>query len=329
MGVSSFLRPALGMGMAMALLTGCGSSQSPLGPAGTPQTGSSVRVDQARGSWVSPEAKSAKELLYISNFNGSQGIANIYAYPKEKLVGQILGIDGAVGMCVDSKGDVFVTQRFATSVYEYAHGGTTPIATLDDGYESGTCSVDPTTGNLAVGNITTNFEIFPYEGSGTFGTPTVYSAPNGFASVNSVGYDNKGNLFFQGSNSSNGDIEGELAKGSANAKLLSLNVTIGSPGQVQWDGKYITFTDRLDADIYEVSVSGSAGTVVGSTLLNLSNDQDRAGWISTKLKAVFVPQFNSNEVLVFKYPSGTPVAKKTINTGLDGPWGITLSIAKK
>jgi hypothetical protein len=327
MGISPLFRRALGIGAAATMLAGCGGSPTTLGPSGIGESPAGRGIAPARsGSWISPAAKGAKSLLYASNFNSSQGTVNIYSYPKEQLVGMLSGIDGAVGMCVDSAGDVFFPQRFADTVYEYAHGGTTPIATLNDGYESGTCSVDPTTGNLAVGNIASNFAIFPYEGSGKFGTPTIYSAPSGFSSVNSVGYDNDGNLFFQGSNCCNGTEEGWLPKGASSAEELNLSVTIGGPGQVQWDGKYITFTDRLDADIYEVTASGSTGTVVGSLKLNLTNDQDRAGWIATALKSkvVFVPQFNSNEILVFKYPSGKAISKKTI-TGLNGAWGVTLS----
>jgi hypothetical protein len=329
MSISFCLRPALAIGAAAALLTGCGGSTSPFSPSSIQPNaiGRSLASGHSR-SWMSPAAKVAKQLLYVSNLNNSQGTINVYSYSKEQLVGQLSGIDGPVGMCVDSSGDVFIPQRFSGSVYEYAHGGTTPIATLNDGYESGTCSIDPTTGNLAVGDIATNFEIFPYEGSGKFGSPTVYSAPSGFASVNSVGYDNDGNLFFQGSNTDNGTEEGWLPKGASSAVQLNLNVTIGGPGQVQWDGKYITFTDRLDADIYEVTASGSTGTVVGSLKLGLTSDQDRAGWIAPALKIVFVPQFNSNEVLVFKYPSGKAVSKETI-TGLDGAWGVTLSTAAK
>jgi hypothetical protein len=320
---SFFVRPALGLSVAAALLTGCGGSQSPFGPSAAQQNARSIR------SWMSPEAKTSKELLYVSSFNN--GDINVYSYPKETLVGQLTGFNGPIGMCVDANGDVFVPERFSGSVYEYAHGGTTPIATLDDGNESGTCSIDPTTGNLAVGDITSGFTVFPYSGSGTFGTAEFYSNPGGVTwdSINNVGYDNKGNLFFSGSAASV-QTEGELPVGSSNAELLTISgLTIESNGEVQWDGKYITFTDRDTADTYEVTVSGNTGKVVSELQLNLTSDQDRAGWISTKLKTDFVPQFNSNEVLVFKYPSGKQVSKKTISSSLDGAWGVTLSIAAK
>jgi hypothetical protein len=316
----------LALSMTAALLTACGGSQSPLGLSGSQQNAMGTQRNRA---WMSPAAKTSKELLYVSSFNN--GDINVYSYPKGTLVGQLTGFNGPVGMCVDANGDIFVPERFSGSVYEYAHGGTTPIATLDDGNESGTCSIDPTTGNLAVGDITSGFTVFPYSGSGAFGSPEFYSNPGGVSwnSINNVGYDDKGNLFFSGSAASI-QTEGELPKGSSDGELLTISgLTIESNGEVQWDGKYITFTDRDTANTYEVAVSGSTGKVVSELQLNLTSDQDRAGWISTKLKTDFVPQFNSNEVLVFKYPSGKQISKRTISSSLDGAWGVTLSIAPK
>jgi len=61
------------------------------------------------------------------------------------------------GLCVDAQGNVFVPTWQGESgtrgyVYEFAHGGSTPIATLSDPGGAFGCSVDLTTGNLAVTN---------------------------------------------------------------------------------------------------------------------------------------------------------------------------------
>ena len=70
-----------------------------------------------------------------------------------KLVGTFdVGFGGSYGEsgdCTDANGNVFISND--DNVFEYAHGGTEPIATLDlPGSNAIGCSVDPTTGNLAV-----------------------------------------------------------------------------------------------------------------------------------------------------------------------------------
>ena len=65
----------------------------------------------------------------------------------------LTGFDNRQGECVDGAGNVFVTNSFKGQILEYAHGGTTPIATLSDPNQYPIdCAVDPTTGNLAVTN---------------------------------------------------------------------------------------------------------------------------------------------------------------------------------
>ncbi len=54
---------------------------------------------------------------------------------------------------------MFVTTETSLThgyVYEYSHGGTQSIATLSDPGSPYGCSVDPTTGNLAVANTTSS-----------------------------------------------------------------------------------------------------------------------------------------------------------------------------
>jgi hypothetical protein len=61
-----------------------------------------------------------------------------------------ISVSGEVGGdCSNRTGDVFVPNN--TEVFEYAHGGTSPIATLSlPGNSGAACSIDPSTGNLAV-----------------------------------------------------------------------------------------------------------------------------------------------------------------------------------
>lgn len=98
-----------------------------------------------------PEAKN-NDLLYITD-----GIENVYVYtyPQGQFVGELTGFIDPWGECVDSAGDVFIVSRTSQSggsglISEYSHGGTQPTATLDDPTFGEGCSIDPTSGNLAV-----------------------------------------------------------------------------------------------------------------------------------------------------------------------------------
>ena len=67
---------------------------------------------------------------------------------------KLTGFATPYGECVDEKGDVFILNFDGESIVEYAHGGTAPIATLNDpGEKPSGCSVNPATGDLAVTNF--------------------------------------------------------------------------------------------------------------------------------------------------------------------------------
>jgi hypothetical protein len=277
-----------------------------------------------------PEAKKAKALLYITD--GTAGDAYVYSYPKGKLVGTLTGFSDPGGECVDAKGDVFITENYGHEIDEYAHGGTARIATLNDtDYQPYDCKVDPTTGNLAVANVVTeyftqgNLAIF----KNASGSPTYYSLPGGSSggwfSCNTVGVDNKGNVFFAGNGTASNTLQGELPKGASSLENITLNQSFGGPGEVQWDGKHITFADRNTGDIYAFTISGSSGTEVGSTKLTGSSNVQWS-WIDGK--TVVVPQNSGSDVYFYKYPAGGN-ATKTIGGFSSPPSGATISIAKK
>jgi hypothetical protein len=243
------------------MLAGCGGSQPPIdAPGAMPQT-SAIATHAERGkSWILPEAKS-EDLLYASS---GRTIVSVFNYRTGKLVGTLSGFSGADGECVDKTGDVFITNTDESAVLEYSHGSTTPINTLSDpGYEPYGCSVDPTTGNLAVSNFDGG-SVAVY--SDAQGDPTVYSIPE--VDVQFCGYDNSGNLFIDGLGHSFAFELFELPRGSGTVLNISLNQNPW-PGPIEWDGKHLALgyggSNSNDVVIYQLSVSGSTATVVGST----------------------------------------------------------------
>ena len=86
---------------------------------------------------MSPAA--AGPLLYVSDI-GAEDV-DVFSYPGGKQVGKLTGFSEPAGLCTDRKGDVFVVDSGSDRILEYAHGGTSPIATLRAGRPSGVRSI--------------------------------------------------------------------------------------------------------------------------------------------------------------------------------------------
>ena len=143
MKIADLSRHALRFCAAATMLSGCGAAQSQIGGLGavpeSPATATQVKNGRP---WIAPDAKK-KDLLYISD-RGTNDVY-VYSYPRGKLNGTLTGFNDPDGECVDKTGDVFITNFLSSNIIEYAHGGTSPIATLSDpGYYPADCSVDPT-----------------------------------------------------------------------------------------------------------------------------------------------------------------------------------------
>ncbi|HXB84210.1 MAG TPA: hypothetical protein VNU22_12745 [Candidatus Acidoferrum sp.] len=340
---SEVVRYSIGFWAAFAMLPGCGSAPpAPPGPfllntAGDlPSAGVlPLHYRPSPGpSWMSRDAAKTKDLLYVSNLNS--GTVNVYSYPDDKQVGTIKGdYDGPDGICVDKKQDIWVVNNLDASLFEYKHGGKTPIATLGGILFPIGCSVDPTTGDLAVTSYGGSSE-----GGGSVsifahakGTPKVYTDSE-IPHFNFCGYDPKGNLYADGTSS---DEEGfffaELPKGKNTLKNITLTGgTIYYPGMVQWDGKYVAVGDQ-DAGSASSGVSaiyqttGAGGKIVHETMLDFPGTyEDVVGfWIqgSTVIGPNTVANPNQ-DVGFFKYPAGGKPSK-ILTKGFDYPQGSAIS----
>ena len=143
MRVSTVLRIALcTTGIAVALLAGCGTLQPSIGaPDRMLQTRATTADADRSESWMKPNA--SKALLYFDD-----DITNdtyVYDYPSGKLVGKLTGFHDPQGMCVDPKGDVYITNPQYGLLFEYAHGGVKPINIYErPGVGLNGCSVSAT-----------------------------------------------------------------------------------------------------------------------------------------------------------------------------------------
>jgi hypothetical protein len=321
MHISNATRYALGVCAAVTTLVGCGAPQVSLGPREPIGQNAMLAVRPDRGrSWMAPDAKK-DNLVYISDL-GTDDVY-VYSYPGGNLEGTLTGFNRPWGLCVDKAGKVFVTDDTAFRIVEYAHGGTKPLATLKDpGEEPGGCSVDPTTGDLAVANISTPAtdpgDVAIYKKAR--GTLRAYKDPK-FGFYEYCGYDNQGNLYVDGMKD-DAFAFAELPKGKHSFVNIGLNENIRYAGGVQWDGKYVAIRDYEANVIYQFSISGSGGTETGSTALDGSNFAVQF-WIQGS--NVVAPNADGANVMFWNYPAGGSPTK-TIN-GLTQPWGVTISMA--
>lgn len=311
---------SLGITAAIGLLTGCGSGGSSLLPASSDRL--SVGAAALTTSWMAPDAKSM-DLLYVSDLNN--GDVNVYSYPRGRLEGTLTGFSAPHYECVDKAGNVFIANGGKKQLVEYAHGGTSPIKIYrEPGFTHG-CAIDPTTGNLAV------LHDPPTSGPGGFsiythakGKPAEYTTPNVFR-VYFIGYDNQGNLFVDGTDMHVAFEFAELPAGSKTANAVTLNQSIVLPGAIQWDGQYLAVGDQVSisgpSKIYEFSISGSSGTLAGTTSLTNSCDVLQF-WIDQK--RVVASNVCSPNVMYFNYPGGGS-ATKMIGKSLSEPVGVTIS----
>jgi hypothetical protein len=312
-----FGRYALCSCVAVALLAGCGGSQPPIGAPGAVLQTSAVATHAERGkSWMAPEAKS-EDLLYISDYYG----VHAYSFPKGRHVGNIDAF--GYGLCTDKKGDVFVTDEEAYRVYEYAHGSTQLLNTFSDIYVDFNpvdCSVDPTTGNLAVTSADSTFVVvFPNAEN----EPKAYYEDMRYVDMAWCAYDNKGDLFVDQIFSKNHrrNFIGELPKGATQFANYLLDHRINHPGGIQFDGKHVAIEDLKRNIVYRLHFSGSQAVVVGGTRLQ-GTTLVQQYWIQG---TTLIGPDNNSAVYFWKYPGGGSPVSSIQGFTLD--YGSTVSVS--
>jgi hypothetical protein len=302
------------------MLAGCAAGPVPVPP---PNDRVSIGA-QARGS----------DLLYATTIGGK---GFVFSYPAGGIVAtfRVAAATAVWGACADRNGDVFITaQRSARSsfIYEYAHGGTTPIATLrDDDYVAADCSSDPMSGDLAV----TSYAI----GSGAKDNVAIYAHASGKprryfdAALDAIfcGYDDRGDLFADGEGS---DQLAELAKGTRELKKIALSRQLVRPGGVEWDGRDLAIEEggfaRKFSAIDRVHLSNGGGTIVATTHLHgLANRGVTFSIAGDAIVAVGGQQ--DTEVGVWRYPAGGKVRKifRASEIRGDSLYGVAISAAPR
>lgn len=318
-----------------AASTGCSGLSQSLPSAGAPQAAAAqtaaaraanVPFSKRTKSWISRDAKSASQLLYVANDFASTGsTVNIYAWPSQTQLGQLTGFEDLTGLCTDKKGDVYVLDAERNLATEYARASVVPIASLSVSNPEG-CAVDFKTGNLAItsliGSSAGSLLVFSH----ARGTPKAYSGANIYEYFFPA-YDDAGNLFVDGFPVSGNAVLAELPSGGSALEAVSMNQTVEFPGGLQWDGKYLAIGDQYQNAIYQLSISGTTATLAGTTSLGDANymfDFDVTNVAKGEQgNAVVAASPNNASVSAWSYPAGGQPTQSF--SGLNYPEGVAIT----
>jgi hypothetical protein len=285
--------------LALALLAACGA-QSP--NAALPQALAQSQMHRPSGS--------SGDLLYVV----SVPYLTIMSYPQGKVVTRISGNYGNSQVCSDrNNGNVFVVNEL--DINEYAHGGTTPIATLTSpsGDIINGCAVD-SNGNLAATTYKQSQTPHVLIWAHAQGYPASYSTKKIRAFGTNFIYDGSGNLFLNAENLHGKFRLVELKSGQS--EFTFIQYPKGSfdfetyPPFIQWDGKYFAFLeDEYSGSgnaIFQVQVTGRSSQIVNTLhLLQQSKDRDFELYNGVLLGFYEKERNNSDyAVAVWNYPKG-------------------------
>ena len=348
----------IGFACTIALLAACnGGSQQPMSPATGAQAmrlpahlpadwpsqwrgASPVSVPQAfragtpdRGpSWIRKNITRRPALLYITNW--LHGTVTIYRYRNGQdidLFGKLIGFHRPGQPCVNGKGDVYVPENDGTTVTGYHWGDVHPFVTLSDPYgQPISCSIDPTTGNLAAANYGYgSVTIWP----GATGSPVEIT--NGINYLSEfVAYDDSGDLLL---GSSTPDLMHGLlsylpAGASSFTDLTLSGFTLGQGGNVQWGGTYWLVGDQgtygvgCPCHVVQVSVSGSTASLDGSVLTFGGSPVDIVGFWkrgAPRYAHISAADFGADDDFIYSFPAMAVV--NTVTSRVRIPFGVAVS----
>jgi hypothetical protein len=257
------------------------------------------------------EAK-GQRLLYITDSEANA--VYVYGASSNKLVGTLEGFRDPLGECVDAKRDIWIVD--SQGLTEYAHGGTTPIGSISmyDFYAGGfnpySCAVDPTSGDIAISIVNR------YQGNDS-GLIMICSS-DASCSLNEqrarvyvyfVSYDKEGNLYANGLKRDKPGLWMVVRPHGGSFETFTIQgATLTQPGgMVNADGVFSVAAPGTShsTTIYQLSVSGTIGTVTGTTQLAKAGDCNQFAIQGTPASArITCPNLTGGNVTKYKYPAG-------------------------
>ena len=240
---------------------------------------------------ILPSALPSQNDAFVDNaqnrhlFVTDPGTSEIYIYdvPSLKLVAILQGYASPQGACSDDSGDVWVTDNHTDDIYKLTYTGKSVGKLTDSTGNPAACAWDPKTGNLAVANYidagSKTGEILVYHDA--TGAPNAYTNAKQYY-YGYAGYDDAGNLYFDGSTATGKFVLSELPYGKVTPETIKVSgANIYDAGMVQWDAasKQLDVGDQdcLNATtscIYQFKITGSTATAKRVTDLKTSTGSE-------------------------------------------------------
>jgi hypothetical protein len=307
----------------LALCAGCatgsttGGAFAPAGPGAQPQAA------HRAGGWLSPTAKRAKHLIYVSDFIGNAVEIYSASGTGQSPIGVITdGISGPEGSCVDSHGDLFVTNVSNQTVTMYPHGSTTWKLQYT-GFAYPTNVAVGANGMVYVDDLVGQ-KVVEFPRGKTRSQRTIdVMYPQGAA------LDSKNDLYVSYNTGSHGGGPGtvnEYAPKSTKGTDLDLPIVWSAGDAIDGSNDVVVADQGSGIGNQAVYVFPPGATKPSETITQGLEDPFRLAFDS-KYKYLYVADPEVNALLVYDYSSGKLV--NSITNGLSSVYGVAVSPAPK
>jgi hypothetical protein len=275
-----------------------GAAQPPIGGPAT---------SLVRPSWISPDAKHKKGLIYVADYSNSA----VHIYPEkgqnQKEIGLITGLPVIEYLNVDRWHNLYVVEFVAGQVVVFPRGSTQPSLTLSvqpSGSYPNAVAISKT-GEVAVGMFQQSGINFYHKGASTPYklVPPLTNYSSGFCA-----YDKHGNLYVIESTASGPSHIAEIVGGGKGTTTKDLGVNGGITNakgiQVDTDGNIAVVGDSGTLNLYKPG----SNTLISTNTLN-GNPNPNGGFSLLKSgKNLYVASAilagNLGQALEYPYPAG-------------------------
>lgn len=270
------------------------------------------------GGWLSPAAKAAKHLIYVSDF--TKNAVEIYPTTgsNPSPIGAITdGISGPQGSFVDRHGNLFVSNASNDTVTMYPHGSTT-WSLRYTGFAYPTNVTVGRNGMVYVADLVGQ-KVVAFPRGKTRSKLTINVAyPQG------VALDPRNNLYVSYNTGAHGGGPGdvnEYAPGKTNGQSLGLPIVWSAGDAVDGSGDVVVADQGSGNGDAAVYVFPPGSSQPSQTIDQGIEDPFRIAF-DKPFKHLYVADPEVNALLVYGYPSGTPL--KSITNGLTSVYGVAV-----
>lgn len=306
---------------------GCAGAQTTPAPslAGLPEQAARVRLlldapqpAHRAGGWLSPAAKKAKHLIYVSDFIDNAVEIYSAAGSNQSPIGEITdGISGPEGEYVDEHGDLFVANASNETVTMYPHGSTS-YKLQYTGFAYPTNVTAGRNGWVYVVDLVGEKVVEFPKGSTRPKLTIDITYPQG------VALDSKNNSYVEYNTGAHGagpgDVD-EFAPKSTKPKDLKLPIVWAAGDAIDAKSDVVA-ADQGSGSNAAVYVFPPGSTKPSETIDQGMEDPFRIAFDS-KYKHLYVADPEVNALLVYDYSSGKLV--NSITNGLKSVYGVAVS----